>query len=391
LAYWLAAEPVGAAEAGGSMSTVKSTYKFHKYADLYPLASEEELSRLTEDIKKNGLANPITLHEGQILDGRNRYIACQRAKEEPQFIQWEDARCYEEGFYGQDVLEDDLLMWVIAQNSHRRHLSTSQLAMVAAKVAKMFEENAKKRELAGVKTDPRAILPQGKSTDLAAKTVGGVSGRTVRDAVKVQKASPELAAKVLKGDITVAEAKKQLPPDPPAASKDSKPQKAKKVLPPLPVPEPIPDDIAVPNPKTLKVLGEIEKHAKEIYKLVQYFAHCGGRSISPEATGKRDGATIDSIRECQRLEEIGSLLSQSSCELYDTQYKSSKMRLIGAILEIREKDLCNPKWKIGDTTYNRSDEFAKLLEPFGWCAPKAKSRGHILVKERIFATKAETE
>src|SRR5207245_8881370 len=89
--------------------------------------------------------------------------------------------------------EKDVLLWVISQNSYRRHLSTSQLATVAAKVAEIFQEDAKKRELAGVKTDasnPRAILPQGKSTDLAAKTVGGVSGRTVRDAVKVQKDSP---------------------------------------------------------------------------------------------------------------------------------------------------------------------------------------------------------
>jgi hypothetical protein len=198
-----------------------SDYKFHKYADLYPLASEDELSRLTEDIKKNGLANPITLHEGQILDGRNRYIACQSAKVKPRFNNWDCLiGSWANGW-------KDVSLSVISQNSHRRHLNTSQLAMVAAGVAGIFQEDAKKRELAGVKTDPGAILPQGKSTDLAAKTVGGVSGRTVRDAVKVQKESPELAAQVLKGDITVAQAKKELSPAPP---KDSKPPAKQKMV-----------------------------------------------------------------------------------------------------------------------------------------------------------------
>jgi hypothetical protein len=102
--------------------------------------------------------------------------------------------------------------------------------MVAANVAKIFEEDAKKRELAGVKpdaSDPKEILPLGQSSDLAAKTVGGVSGRTVRDAIKVQKASPELAAKVLKGDITVAQAKKELSPAP---LNDSKPPAKQKMV-----------------------------------------------------------------------------------------------------------------------------------------------------------------
>jgi len=201
-----------------------SDYKFHKYADLYPLASEEELSRLTEDIKKRGLVNPITLHEGQILDGRNRYIACQSAKVKPHFQNWD---CIVKSWANG---EKDVLLWVISLNSHRRHLSTSQLAMVAAKVAEIFQEDAKKRELAGVKpdaSDPKEILPQGQSSDLAAKTVGGVSGRTVRDAIKVQKESPELAAKVLKGDITVAQAKNELSP---ASLKDSKPPAKKNTV-----------------------------------------------------------------------------------------------------------------------------------------------------------------
>jgi ParB-like nuclease family protein len=220
------------------VSTVKSTYKFHKYADLYPLASGEELSRLTEDIKKNGLANPIviTFSDGceRIVDGRNRSIACERAGVEPQFIQWQYARdplkgCYdqkhkpygrnEESWGTNDEFEDELLMWVVAQNSHRRHLSQDQLKMVVAKVADSFKEIANQRKLAALKKgdarpDPvtATVAATGTAIQQAIKATGFTgSERSVADAVKVQKESPELAAKVSAGEMTVNAAKNLLP------------------------------------------------------------------------------------------------------------------------------------------------------------------------------------
>ena len=125
------------------------TYEFHRYADLYPLASEDELARLTEDIRKNGLANPIVLYQDHILDGRNRYIACRHAGVEPRYQKWEDV-CHP-NFAESAGNENAALHWVVSQNSHRRHLSTSQLAMVAAKIAKVYQENAKQRSLGNLK------------------------------------------------------------------------------------------------------------------------------------------------------------------------------------------------------------------------------------------------
>jgi hypothetical protein len=45
-------------------------YEFHRYANLFPLMEGPEFAELVEDIRANGLHEPIMLHEGKILDGR---------------------------------------------------------------------------------------------------------------------------------------------------------------------------------------------------------------------------------------------------------------------------------------------------------------------------------
>jgi ParB-like nuclease family protein len=51
-------------------------YANHPLADKIPPMSAEEYSILLDDIQQNGLLEPITIHEGMILDGRHRYRAC---------------------------------------------------------------------------------------------------------------------------------------------------------------------------------------------------------------------------------------------------------------------------------------------------------------------------
>lgn len=89
--------------------------------------SKHELSSLAEDIKQNGLQNAITLCEGKILDGRNRFEACRIAGVEPEY----------ETFVG-----DDPLKAVISLNLMRRHLDESQRAVIASRVANMTQSDA---------------------------------------------------------------------------------------------------------------------------------------------------------------------------------------------------------------------------------------------------------
>ncbi len=93
-----------------------------------------EFERFADDIEANGLQKPILVHpDGSIIDGRNRFRACEARHLEPKF------RTYE----GRD---GELLDFVLSANLHRRHLNESQRAVVAAKMATM---------------------PQGARTDLA--------------------------------------------------------------------------------------------------------------------------------------------------------------------------------------------------------------------------------
>jgi hypothetical protein len=91
-------EPLKTDRLGGTLysknSKWREKYKVHPAADVFPMMSDEELAELAEDIRKNGLCDPIAfyvpremrgekvdaelLHEVdrfQLLDGRNRMAA----------------------------------------------------------------------------------------------------------------------------------------------------------------------------------------------------------------------------------------------------------------------------------------------------------------------------
>src|SRR5450432_3710039 len=96
--------------------------KFNKLADLFPLLEAGDQETLKQDIKENGQVEPIVLYQGEILDGRNRYRACQALDIEPKT----------EEYTGSDPLK-----YVLSKNLHRRHLTTGQRAIIAADIANL--------------------------------------------------------------------------------------------------------------------------------------------------------------------------------------------------------------------------------------------------------------
>ncbi len=105
-------------------------YTAHPFADMFPMMGDAELKQLADDIRQNGQREPICAVGRELLDGRNRYRACQMAGVKPKVEQYAG---------------DDLLGFVLSKNLHRRHLTESQRAMIAAKLANMKREDTLKQ------------------------------------------------------------------------------------------------------------------------------------------------------------------------------------------------------------------------------------------------------
>jgi hypothetical protein len=71
------------------IASISPMTKFHPIAECLPMLPGQELDQLVEDVRKYGLRVPITVFENKILDGRNRYVACKKAKVKPRFEPYE--------------------------------------------------------------------------------------------------------------------------------------------------------------------------------------------------------------------------------------------------------------------------------------------------------------
>lgn len=172
--------------------------KFHAICLLFPELPEEDLRALADDIKEKGLFNPIVLYQGKILDGRNRYKACKLAGVEPRFVEWK----------GGSPLE-----WVVSENLVRRHLTSSQRAVLALDLLPLLEEESKKRQrLSGGRGEKVAkkcatFSGNGKSSSVAASLTK--TNSTYVELVKnINKHAPELLEKVRSGVIKIPDAAK---------------------------------------------------------------------------------------------------------------------------------------------------------------------------------------
>ena len=165
-----------------------SEMQFHPVSEIFPAMADAEFDALVADIRANGLQEPIHTMGNQIVDGRHRYRACLQAEVEPQFVSVPEGT--------------DVNALVISLNLRRRHLSESQRAMVAARLATLAP---------GRPTLNPANLPDFQThvtlTQVQAADALNVSERLVRHAKLVQTDGvPELAKAVDSGAIAVSTA-----------------------------------------------------------------------------------------------------------------------------------------------------------------------------------------
>ena len=166
------------------------TYELHPLCTLFPRLTGNEFAALVADIKANGLRDPITTHEGLILDGGNRIRACHEAGIEPHFREFEG---------------ESIVSYVLSMNLHRRHMTAGQQAAIVASAQDWSNAQTHGGDR---KSDQAATLPL--DTEKKRAAISGAGQRTQRNADKVAKADPDLAREVAQGTTTLPKALKKV-------------------------------------------------------------------------------------------------------------------------------------------------------------------------------------
>lgn len=166
---------------------------FHPLAQIFPLIEGPEFDALVSDVREHGLREPIVVFEGAILDGRNRFRACESAGIPARYEVYEGV---------------DPVGYVISLNLRRRHLDESQRAMVAARLANLSEGRPAKNSanLPSFLDDEPQKTTSAISVASAASLLN-VSERSVTTARAVQRdGAPELVSAVERGVVRISAA-----------------------------------------------------------------------------------------------------------------------------------------------------------------------------------------
>jgi hypothetical protein len=171
---------------------MKTELQLHPLCTLFPRLSGTEFESLKNDIRANGLREPIIIHDGMILDGGNRYRACLEIGVDPGVMKFGGG---------------NLVSYVISANLHRRHLTPGQQAAIVASAQDWGEAQVRGG-------DRKSNQSQAVDFDSVKKrsAVSGASRVTQMKADKLAKTDPELAKKVGLGEISLPKAIKSITP-----------------------------------------------------------------------------------------------------------------------------------------------------------------------------------
>jgi len=193
--------------------------KKHKY-NILPEAQPDELAELIADMTAHGYdaKQPITVYQGDILDGWNRHCAAVAAGVSPTIVT----------FTGTDA---DAVFFVLRMGK-RRNLNSGQRAAVATEaedllkvIADAVDKERREKQAAeltkthamkaeGVcnnkllqidKRDPNAV-----STPAKAAEMFGTNRTYINQAAKLKATSPETLAKVKAGTVTMTQALREI-------------------------------------------------------------------------------------------------------------------------------------------------------------------------------------
>jgi hypothetical protein len=154
----------------------REVFKVHPAAEMFPLMSADELRELADDIKKNGLLEPVSyVEDGDasfvVIDGRNRLDAlallgihvgleevrsCGESRIRPE-IRYCEAATKRSFMLGESPEISDLTAWIVAKNIRRRHLNAEQKRDIIAKLLKATPEKSNRAIAKTVNVDHKTV------------------------------------------------------------------------------------------------------------------------------------------------------------------------------------------------------------------------------------------
>lgn len=177
--------------------------------NIFPEASEEDFNRLLEDIRNNGFdkSHPVIVYDGAILDGWNRYRACQVLGINPAI----------KNFDGDQAAAMRLVM----RTNKRRNLNKGQWATIAIEAEDVLRvladeaEELRKQKISESRNNETAqkIAPSEKierETATKAAELFNTNRTYINQAAKVKAAAPEAFEKVKAGKMTLQDAVKEV-------------------------------------------------------------------------------------------------------------------------------------------------------------------------------------
>ncbi|WP_158750230.1 ParB N-terminal domain-containing protein [Acidobacterium sp. S8] len=246
----------------------------HPVCDLLPLMDEVALTRLRDDIREKGVVVPIVVHAEQLIDGRNRVLACKALNLTPPQVEWRS-------IYHGDLTVTD---WIESVNEKRRDLTQDQhiTFVIAARLHKETEAAKLNQVVAGkvhggpktkrVVTNRSQAVPKPQRapavrTKLAKEL--GVSERKVQQVLTVDKKQPELLKEVIRGKVSLREAAKQV----------SGPSPKKRLS--------TPRITSTPNALCTNCRLALEEFQRELRSIVQFIS-----DLRKELTRKRKASNV---------------------------------------------------------------------------------------------------
>ncbi len=185
------------------------SFKRHKF-NIFPEAGAEDFARLVDDMRANGYdaAMPITLYQGAILDGWNRYRAASELGLTPATTEF-------------DGTDSDALDYTLRTNK-RRNLTSSQWAAVAVEADELIaairaaveaqrraKQAATQAESVSQLIDEQPDYNASRSDHKAAEAFN--TNRTyINEAAKLKQERPDAFEKVKAGQATITQVKREI-------------------------------------------------------------------------------------------------------------------------------------------------------------------------------------